>query len=357
MTRKSVRAVARGGFALAGAVMSLGVTAVAPARAAQGEAPYRLTKSVPLGPGEKWDLVTFDPGAGRAYVAHGDRVTVVDTGKGETIGDVGPFSGKAQGVAIVPGGTRGYTDDSKRGIAIAFDPRTLKPVTDIAATPDSDAIVYEPVTRHVFVINADSGSITVIDPASDGVIGAIDVGAGLEAGVADGRGGVFVHGEEKNEIVMIDARTDKVTARWPMPDCERPHGLAMDTQTRRLFATCVNRTMVVLDADNGTTVAHLPIGGFSDGAAFDPVRKLAFSSNGDGTLSVVKENDPQHFDTLETVETQIGARTMAIDLRSGRLFLAAAKVEKMVPTTTPGGRATVSYVPGSLQLLYFDPAS
>ena len=357
MTRKSVWTIARSGFALAGAGMSLGVAAVVPLRAAQGEAPYHLTKSVPLGPGEKWDLITFDPEAGRAYVAHGDRVTVVDTEKGETIGDVGPFPGKAQGIAIVPGGARGYTDDSKRGVAIAFDLRTLKPVKDIAARPDSDSIVYEPVTRHVFVINADSGSITVIDPASDGAVGAIDVGAGLEAGVADGRGELFVNGVEKNEIVRIDARTEKVTARWPMPDCERPHGLAIHMQTRRLFATCVNRTMVVMDADNGTTVTHLPIGGFSDGAAFDPVRKLAFSSNGDGTLSVVKENDPQHFEPLESVQTPIGARTMAIDPRSGRLFLVAAKVEKMVPAAMPGGRSTISYVPGSLQLLYFDPAS
>ena len=131
----------------------------------------------------------------------------------------------------------------------------------------------------------------------------------------------------------------------------------MDTETRRLFATCVNQIMVVMDADNGTTVARLPIGRFSDGAAFDPVRKLAFSSNGDGTLSVIREKDPEHFEPLATVQTQIGARTMAIDPRSGRLFLVAAKVEKMTPPTTPGGRPSISYVPGSLQLLYFDPAT
>lgn len=357
MPNKTATTIAERSCSLMSALIILGVGAAVPARAAQGEAPYRLTKSVPLGPGEKWDLVTFDPVGGRVYVAHGDHVTVVDTAKGKVVGAVGAISGKAQGIAIVPGGKRGYTDDGKRGMAIAFDLRSLKPVKDIAAKPDSDALIYEPATRHVFVVNADSGSMTVIDPVADKAIGTIDIGAGLEEGVADGKGAVYVNGEEKHEIVKVDARTNKVVARWPMPGCEQPHGLAIDTQTRRLFATCVNQTMVVVDADSGATVAHLPIGRFSDGAAFDPARKLAFSSNGDGTLSVIKEKDAQHFEALATVKTELGARTMTIDPKTGRLFLVGAKVEKETPPKNSGARPRITYVPGSLQLLYFDPVN
>ncbi len=346
-------AIRNGGYVLLSALVLLG-TAV-PAQAAHDEPIYRLTKTVRLGPGEKWDLVTFDPAAGRVYVAHGDHVTVVDVAKGEVIGSIGPISGKAQGIAIVPGRKRGYTDDGKRGVAIPFDVGSLKPIKEITAKPDSDALIYEPMTQHVFVVNADSGSITVIDPVRGKAIATIDIGAGLEAGVADGQGAVFVNGEEKHEIVKVDAKTNTIVARWPMPNCKQPHGLAMDTQTRRLFATCVNQTMVVVNADTGGTVASVPIGRFSDGAAFDPVRKLAFSSNGDGTLSVIKEIDPRHFESVATVKTELGARTMTIDPKTGRLFLVGAKVEKETPPKSPGGRPHITYVPGSLELLYFDP--
>lgn len=357
MLNRVAPALKNGGHSLLSALVLLGIGTAVPAQAGQDKALYRLTKSVPLGPGEKWDLVTFDPTAGRVYVAHGDHVTVVNVTKGEVVGTVGPISGKTQGIAIVPGGKRGYTDDGKRGVAIPFDLSSLKPIKDITAKPDSDALIYEPVTRHVFVVNADSGSITVIDPVEDKAIATIDIGAGLEAGVADGQGAVYVNGEEKHEILKVDAKTNKVVGRWSMPDCRQPHGLAMDTQARRLFATCVNQTMVVMNADTGATVARVPIGRFSDGAAFDPVRKLAFSSNGDGTLSVIKEIDPQHFELVAKVKTELGARTMAIDSKTGRLFLVGAKVEKETPPKSPGGRPDITYVPGSLQLFYFDPVS
>jgi YVTN family beta-propeller protein len=344
--------------ALIGAVVLFTFGPAASANAAASKATtYRLTKAIPLGPGERWDFVVFDPTGMRVYVAHGDHVTVVDEAKAKVIGQVGTFSGGTHGVAIAAAAKLGYTDDGKRGLAIAFNLKSMKPVKEITAASDADDIIYEPVTHHIYVVNGDSGSITVIDPKTNTTVATIDVGSGLEPGVADGKGALFINGVEKNEIVKIDAASNKVVAHWPMPGCERPHGIAIDPLTKRLFATCANKVMVVVDAQSGKNIATMPIGEFSDGAAFDPVRKLIFSSNGDGTLSVIKEQDAQHFLPLETVKTAVGARTIAIDAKTGRLFLVTATVAKKEPPSKSGGRPHITYVPNSLKLLYFDPLS
>ena len=343
-------------FLRAGAVLAC--CAIAPATAADRAAPaYRLTKTIALGGGERWDYVVFDPSAQRVYVAHGDHVTVVDERKGAVIGQIGTFPGGTHGIAVSAETGQGYTDDGHAGVAIAFDLVSLKPLQRIAAAPGADGIIYEPVTRHVYVVNGDSGSLTVIDPKTHAPIATIKVGAGLEAGVADGKGTLFIDGAEDHDIVRIDARTNKIEAHWAMPDCRRPHGLAIDPATRRLFATCANNLLVVVDADNGANIAGLPIGSFSDGAAFDPIRKLIFSSNGDGTLSVIQEKDAQTFVAADPVQTLPGARTMAIDPATGRLFLVAAEIASAEPPAAPGGRPRVTYVPNSLKLLYFDPAN
>jgi YVTN family beta-propeller protein len=323
--------------------------------AAQTAQSYRMTQAIALGPGERWDYVVFDPSAKRVYVAHGDHVTVVDDNKGEVIGQIGTFPGGTHGIALSAETKQGYTDDGKAGAAIAFDLDSLKPVKQISAAPGADGIIYEPVTRHVYVIDGDSGSLTVIDPKTNAAISTITIGAGLEAGVVDDKGTVFVLGAEKHEVVKIDAKTNTIAAHWAMPDCQKPHGLAIDPQTRRLFATCANKVLIVVDADSGANIGTMPIGSSSDGAAFDPIRKLIFSSNGEGTLSVIQEKDAQTFIPSRTIKTVPGARTMAIDPETGRLFLVAADVEKTEPAATPGGRPHVIYVPGSLKLFYFEP--
>jgi YVTN family beta-propeller protein len=316
---------------------------------------YQVTKAVALGGGERWDLLAFDPVDKRVYVAHGDHVTVVDEAKGEVIGQIGTFPGGTHGIAISSKSNQGYTDDGKAGTAIAFDLKSFKPSKPIATAPDADAIIYEPVTGHIYVINGDSGSVTVIDPDTNAAIATIDVGAELEPGVADGTGSLFINGVANNEIVRIDARTNKIESHWPMPTCSKPRGLAIDPKARRLFATCANSVMVVVDADSGSNVATLPIGSATDGAAFDPIRKLVFSSNGDGTLSVIQERDPQTFVVSDTIKTSPGAKTMTIDQATGRLFLVAAGVAKIDPPEKAGGRPHIVYVPNSLKLLYLDP--
>lgn len=356
MPKVSLDSVLQRGFRVLGAAVVFAFCLSSAVDAAEPAAPsYRTTKTIALGEGERWDFVVFDPLEKRIYVAHGDHVTVVDEAKGEVIGQIGTFPGGTHGIAISSKTNQGYTDDGKAGIAVAFDLKSLKPLKQIAAAPDADAIIREPATGHIYVINGDSGSITVIDPETNSTIATIDVGAKLEPGVADGTGNLFIDGVANNEIVKIDARTNKVENHWAMPTCSKPHGLAIDPKTRRLFATCANSVMVVVNADSGANVATLPIGSSTDGAAFDPIRRLAFSSNGDGTLSVVHEKDAQTFESLDTIKTAPGARTMSIDQETGRVFLVAADIAKIDPPAKAGGRPHVVYVPNSLKLLYLDP--
>jgi YVTN family beta-propeller protein len=326
------------------------------AQAAGPASLYRMTRIVPLGPGERWDLLTYDPASARIYVAHGDHVTVVDERTGKAVGQIGTFAGGTHGVAISTATKRGYTDDGKAGVAIAFDTRTFKALKRIAAAPDADAIVAEPMTGHIFVINGDSGSLTVIDPITDTAITTITIGAPLEIGAADGKGSLYVNGVETHEIIKIDARTNKIVARWPMPQCQRPHGLAVDGERRRVFSTCANKILVVVDADTGANIATFPIGNGSDSAAFDPVRKRVFSSNGDGTLNVFEETDEgRNLSPLATIPTMLGARTMTIDPKTGRLFLMAADLAKSQPPKIAGASPRLTFVPGSAKLLYLDP--
>ena len=337
---------------ICGALLGLG----APAIAADPATPsYKLVASIPLGEGERWDYVTFDPSQQRVYVSHGDHVTVVDAKSRTVIGQIGTFPGGTHGIGIVPQFGRGYTDDGKAGTVGAFDVGTLKVGSTLAAAPDADGIVFDRPSGHVFVVDGDSGSITVIDPATDKPVATITIGAGLEAAVSDGKGKLYVDGADNHDMIEIDTHSNAVLAHWPMPDCQRPHGIAIDSSARRVFATCTNKQMVILDADSGKIVATEPIGAYSDGAAFDPVRKLALSSNGDGTLSVILEKDADHFVPLDPVATLPSARTIDIDPATGRLYLPAADIAKIDPPTKPGGRPHVTYAPNSLKLLVFEP--
>jgi YVTN family beta-propeller protein len=315
---------------------------------------YTIEKTIPLGPGERWDYVTYDPVDNRAYVAHGDHVTVVDMAKGVAVGDIGPFPGGTHGIAVSHANGHGYTDDGKAGIVGVFDLVTLKVIKTIPAAPDADGMVLDPASGHLFVIDGDSGSITVIDPKTDSAIATIAVGSGLEAGNVDSEGHLYVDGVDQHDIVAIDTATDKVMGHWPMQGCERPHGIAVDGASHHVFATCANKMVVGVDITNGANFASAPIGGFNDGAAFDPARNRILSSNGEGTVTIVHEKG----DTLESLgdaATIPSARTIAIDLATGRLFLPAADIAKMEPPTTPGGRPHVTFAPGSLKLLVLKP--
>jgi YVTN family beta-propeller protein len=322
---------------------------------AQAVPSYRITKTIALGPPDRWDYLTFDQDSHRVYIAHGDRVTVVDGRGGAIVGRVEGFPGGTHGIAIVSALGRGYTDDGKAGTVTSFNLSTLKPLHTIKAAPGADGVVFDKASGHVFVINGDSGSVTVIDPSKDAASTTVAMGGGLEFGVVDGFGKLYVDGAEKREIVRLDTKTSTVDAHWPIPACAQPRGIAIDPATHRVFASCANGVVVVVDTDTGANVATVPIGLRTDAAAFDAKRKLIFSSNGDGTLSVIAEKGPNEFVSLGSVATMLGARTMTIDPESGRIYLVAAQLRVNVTADPSDIRHRYLTVPGSAKLLFLDP--
>lgn len=322
-----------------------------PASAAPPTPTYAVTRTVALGEPNRWDYVVFDPSSHRVYVAHSDRVTVVDGRSGAILGQVEGIAGGTHGVGISTATGEGITDDGKNGLAIAFDLKTLAVKARIPVEKDADAIAFDPASGHVFVVEGDSKKITAVDPRTNTVAATIDGGGKLEYAVADGRGALFVAGEENRDVVRIDTRTNTVTAHWPIADCASPHGAAIDAASHRLFVSCVNERLVVVDTDTGKEVASAPIGRGTDAAAFDSRRKLVFSSNGlDGTLSVIREKTPDTYVPVATIKTAASGRTMAVDPETGRIYIAAADTD---PSPTPGGRPIPR--PGTLKLLFLDP--
>ena len=341
-------------FGFAGLSILLGSVC---AQAADAPPAYHVAKTVALGAPDRWDYVVFDAGSGRVYVAHGDRVTVVDGKSGAVLGQVEGMPGGTHGIGISAATGKGYTDDGKAAQAVAFDLKSFKTGARIPAKDDADGIAFDPTSGHVFVVDGDSATLTVIDPKTDTAIASIATGGGMEYAVAGDNGKLYVNGADKKEIVRIDTATNKVDARWPVPDCESPHGLAIDKAAHRLFPTCLNAVMNVVDTDTGKVVAKLPIGQGTDGAAFDPKRKLIFSANYDGTLSVIHEVDPDHYTAMGSIKTGISGKNMDIDPATGRLYVAMADVDPAapVPPSKNGRMARRKLLPGTVKLLFLDP--
>jgi YVTN family beta-propeller protein len=327
------------------------------AASAQTAPSYHVTKTVALGAPDRWDYLVYDAPSHRLYVSHGDRVTVLDGKGGEVIGNIEGMPGGTHGIGIVTAMGKGYTDDGKAGEAVAFDLKTLKTGKHIKAEDDADGIAFDPASGHIFVVDGDSKLLTVVDPKTDTAIATINAGGGLEYAVSGNNGKLYVDGAENKEIVRIDTATNKVDARWPIPGCTNPHGLAIDTKAQRLFASCVNSVLTVVNAQSGAVVATLPIGTGTDGAAFDPVRKLIFSSNFDGTVSVIREVSPEKYQALDSIKTQVTGKNMTIDPTSGRLYVAVADIDPNAPVATgPNGRpGRPKPLPGSLKILFLDP--
>ena len=314
---------------------------------------YTLTMSTALGAPDRFDYAVFDAAQKRVYVAHGDKLAVLDAGSGALVGNVEGMAGGSHGIAISTRTGRGFTDDGRDGLAIVFDLKSLLATKRIVVEKDADALVADAVSGHIFVIEGDPHSISVIDPKTDVVVATIKVGEGLEYAASDNRGSLYVAGVEKSDVIRIDTRKNTVTAHWPTPDCVRPHGLAFDPANSRVFMGCVNSVMVVLDAKTGRVVAKLPIGRGNDAVAWDPVRERVFSSNGiDGTITIYHQSSPDDYELVEILPTAVSGRTMTVDPSTGRLFVPAFDTE---PNPTPGGRPKPK--PGSLRVMIFDPAA
>jgi DNA-binding beta-propeller fold protein YncE len=317
--------------------------------AAQGSG-YHLLKKYPLGGEGGWDYLTLDSAARRLYIARASRVMVFDVEAGKLVGEL-PDTPGVHGVALAPELGRGFASNGRAGTATIFDLKTLKVLGQVKTGGNPDAIIYDPASRRVFTFNGGTSDATAFQAASGDVAGTIALGGRPEFAVPDGSGKVYVNLEDKNELLALDSRKLTVLKRWPLAPCERPSGLALDRRARRLFVGCANSMMGIVDAKSGRVVATPPIGRGVDANAFDPETRLAFSSNGEGTLTVVREDSPGKFTVLENVPTQRGARTMALDTRTHNVFLVTADFGPPPAPTAENPRPRPTLVPGSFVLL------
>jgi DNA-binding beta-propeller fold protein YncE len=306
---------------------------------------YRLVAKYPVTGEGGWDYLTFDPASNRLFVSHGNQVHVLKADTGSEVASI-PAKG-SHGIALATESGRGYITNGSADNVTEFDLATLRTIAAIPTGKKPDAILYDPATRRIFANNGDSASSTVINAADGKVLGTVDLGGGPESSASDGKGMVFTNLEDKSELVKIDAAAMKVVARWPVGPCEQPSALAIDRSTRRLFAGCRNHLMALIDADSGKVILTRPIGDHVDAAAFDPDTKRIFFSNGDGSINVFHLDSPATISSVETVRTQAGAKTMALDPKTHRLYLSAAEYEP----AESGQRRKVK--PGSFSVLVF----
>jgi YVTN family beta-propeller protein len=306
---------------------------------------YQVTDKFVLGGEGGWDYVTFDGAANRLFIARGNRVMVVDMEKGKVCGEI-PKTQGVHGVALVPAIKRGFISNGGDDSVTEFDMKSLEEVARIKVGKRPDAIIYDPATNRVFTMNAGSKDASAIDVKTEKVVGSVDLGGKPESAVSDEKGHIYINIENKNEIVEVDADKLKVLNHWPLAPGEEPTGLAIDAKHRRLFASCHNEKMVVLDADSGKVLGTPAIGKNTDGAGFDPENGLAFSSNGDGTLTIIRDDGKGKFEVAETVKTLPGARTMTVDPKTHRVFLVTAKPK-------PGERRV--FEPDSFTVLVVEP--
>jgi YVTN family beta-propeller protein len=296
-----------------------------------------------------WDYLLADPSAQVVYVTHGPRVEIIDTKTGKSAGALTGFK-STHGVALDEAGKYGYVSDGAGNAVWVFDRHTFQVGASIAAGTNPDGIVFEPVTGTVWAFNGRSNDATVIDAASQKVVATVKLSGKPEFPTVDGKGNVYVNIETKNSIVKLDAKGKSVVAEWPLTGCESPSGMAIDTAGHRLFSVCDGKKMAVTDYISGKVIATPAIGDSPDAAGFDAKRGLAFSSNGDGTLTVIDAKGAD-YKVVQTLTTQKGARTMAFDSGNGRVYLVTAEMGPRPAATEANPRPRPSVLPGSFQIL------
>lgn len=289
-----------------------------------------------------WDYLTVYKN--NLYVSHGTQVNVLNKETGDSVGVIENTTG-VHGIAFDPQQNIGFTSNGKLNNVFAFHPATNDIIATIPTGENPDAIMYEPFSKKIITCNGRSKNLSFIDPISMKLIGSVEVGGKPETAVSDEKGNIYVNIEDKNEIVKIDVVGLKVLAHWSILPVEEPTGLAIDLVNKRLFAAG-DKKLVVLNYDNGNIVTTLPIGEGCDGLVFDKKKKLIFTSNGSGTLSVIQQKDANNYSLLETVVTQKSARTIAIDEQTGWVYLPAGKFE---PGNTENKRTPL--IPGTFKII------
>ncbi|HEY6895552.1 MAG TPA: YncE family protein [Rhodanobacteraceae bacterium] len=325
-------------------MLTAGGAVIAVALVGAASTGYHITGEIQIGGEGGWDYLTVDSAARRLYVSHATHVVVVDVDSNKVVGDI-PDTPGVHGIAIAPELNRGFISNGRGNTVTIFDLKTLKATGSAATGENPDSIRYDPGSSRVFAFNGRSKSATVIDAKTGKVAATISLPGKPEFSVADGKGHVYVNVEDTGEIAEIDAAKATMTKKYSLSPCEEPSGLAIDAKNRRLFSVCSNRVMAISDPDAGKVIASPAIGAGSDGAAFDPGTGYAFSSNGDGTLTIVQQTGGK-WDVAENVATERGARTIALDEKTHKVYLPTAKT---APARSGGGRAT--FLPNSFKVL------
>src|SRR6202011_4526643 len=318
--------------------------------------PYKFLNEIPIGGEGGWDILTIDSAASRLYLSHATKVVVVDLNKNAAVGEIADTPG-VHAFMPVPELQRGFSSNGKENKSSVVELKTLSTISKIDTGEGPDAMAYDSKRGEVYVFNHKGNSATVIDAKQAKVVATIPLGGGPEfAAVDENAGRVYCNIEDKSEVAVIDAAKHEVIARWPVGPGTEPSGIALDPVHHRLFATCHNKMMAMLDTETGKVIATAPIGAGVDGCAFDEATRLAFASCGEGTTTIAKEETPDKLTVLQTLKTERGARTMAIDPKTHRIYLPSAQFQPAA-SPSPGaspGRPTI--VANTLKLLVYGPA-
>jgi len=315
---------------------------------AQNKIDYKVVKTFHIASAGGWDYIAVNNN--KVYVSHGTQVNILDENTGDSIGVI-PNTTGVHGIAFDNELDKGYTSNGRLNNVTVFDLKTNAIVTQVATTGENpDAIMYEPFTKTIITNNGRGKSLSFIDPKKNTVIQTVELGGKPEEGVSDGKGKLFVNLEDKSEIAVVDLKTFKVIATWPLAPGEGPSGLAIDKKNNRLFSTCSDsKLLIVMDATDGKIVAKLPMGNGVDGAAFDENKKIIFAPDGrSGTMAAYKVTSANEFENLGTIITKPGARTIAIDQHTGMLFLPTAEFE---PADPKNPQERPKMIPGTFQVL------
>ena len=285
---------------------------------------YHIIKRLKVGGEGGWDYLTVDDAARRLYISRSTHVMVIDLNTDKVVGDIPNTSG-VHGIAIASELNLGFTSNGKTDTSTIFDLKTLKVLGEVKTGGNPDAIIYDSHSKKVFTFNGRSKDVTVIDAVAMKVLSTIPLGGKPEYVASDGNWKVYVNIEDTNEVVEIDTIIAKVSRRFSLKPCNEPTGMGIDSEHHRVFSGCHNKMMTVLDKKTGKVISTVPVGANVDGNGFDAGTGLAFSSNGDGTLTIVRETSPDKYEVVGTVPTQLGSRTMAVDPKSHNIYLPAAQ--------------------------------
>jgi hypothetical protein len=333
-------------------VWSLGI--VLAALSLPAPAAYHLVKEIPVAGDTGWDYLSIDPDARRLYVTHGTHIVVVNLDTDSVAGDIADTPG-VHGFAIAHILGKGFSSNGAESKVSIVDLKSLATQTKVATAEGPDAIIYEPARQEVYAYDGKAHAATIISATSGAVVATLPLPGKPEFSAADPEAGrVFVNIEDKDEVVAIDTRTHRIASTWPIAPGQSASGMAIDTAHHRLFLGCENHLMLMMDSDTGKIVASVPIGSGVDANAFDAGTQLAFSSNGEGNVTIAHEDSPSKLSVVQTLQTQPSARTMALDPVTHRIYLSAATFQPE-PDPKPAQRHRRATVPGSFKVLVYAP--